>query len=447
MRPPPLIANKQGIDTMQFKTRALAAASVAALILAGAAGAARAQDTAAPAAAAPAAPTTWAGGIKFSGHVEAGATFNPDSPDDGVNFGHLFTDKSNQLVLNSFALTAERDPDTSSKTVDIGFKIQGAYGTDSRYTQLIGTFNRSLNSRTQFDLVEAHVDAHLPFLTAGGMEVHAGILPTLEGVEVIDPTGNFFYSKSYLFNFGIPLKYTGIMTETHINPMVDLYLGIDTGVNTFIGSGGGANDDKVHFHGGIGLNLGKVTVLATTQIGPEDYGYTDPNNPNKPTGTNKNRYLSDAVVTWKINDKLTSTTDINYAYDEGFKASAGGITEYLTYPISPTVTLGGRGEIWRDDKNFFVASFPGPNKYNFINFEGGYGPSSPTFLSATNGTYAEFTLGINWKPAGMPKMIDGLTIRPEFRYDMLLTHGFAYDVGTKTHQTTVGIDIVAPLTF
>ncbi|HEY2661053.1 MAG TPA: outer membrane beta-barrel protein [Caulobacteraceae bacterium] len=439
---------------MQFKTRALAAASVAALILAGAAGAARAQDTTAPAAApaaaapaAPAAPATWASGIKFSGHVEAGATFNPDSPSDGVNFGHLFTDKSNQLVLNSLALTAERDPDTSSKTVDIGFKIQGAYGTDSRYTQEIGVFNRSLNSRTQFDIVEAHIDAHLPYLTAGGMEVHIGELPTLEGVEVMDPTGNFFYSKSYLFNFGIPLKYTGIMTETHISPLLDLYLGVDTGVNTFIGSGGGANDDKVHFHGGIGLNFKTVTILATTHIGPEDYGYNDPNNPNKPTGTNKNRYLNDAVITWKVNDKFTSTTDINYTYDELFKASAGGVTEYIAYVLSPTVTLGARGEIWRDDKNFYVASFPGPNQYNFINFEGGYGPSSPSFLSASNATYGEVTFGLNWKPAGLPKVIDGLTIRPEFRFDKLLTHGFAYDAGTKTHQTTVGIDFVAPFTL
>ncbi|MDR3507685.1 MAG: outer membrane beta-barrel protein, partial [Caulobacteraceae bacterium] len=221
---------------MHFRIKALLAASASAIILAGAAGVARAADADAPAAA----PASWASGIKLSGHVEAGATINPDDPKDGLNFGHLFTDKANQLVLNSFALTAERDVDTSSKTLDLGFKVQGAYGTDSRYTQLIGTFNRSTDSRTQFDIVEAHVDAHLPYLTAGGIEAHIGILPTLEGVEVMDPTGNFFYSKSYLFNFGIPLKYTGIMTETHLSPLVDVYLGVDSGLNTFLGSSGGA---------------------------------------------------------------------------------------------------------------------------------------------------------------------------------------------------------------
>ncbi|QUD90058.1 outer membrane beta-barrel protein [Phenylobacterium montanum] len=429
---------------MTLQKKALGAASALALIMA--AGAAWADDQPAAAPAAPAAaaapPASWASTIKWSGHVEFGLTSNPDSPSNGLNYGQLFTDRANQFLLNSVALNVERDVDTSSKTLDVGFKVQAAYGSDSRYTQLIGEFNRSINSRNQFDIVEAHVDAHAPWLTAGGMELHAGILPTLEGVEVMDPTGNFFYSKSYLFNFGIPLKYTGVMTETHVSPLLDVYAGLDSGVNTFLGTGGGGNDGKVHFHGGFGLNFKNVTVLATTQIGAEDYAYDASG---KVTGTNKMRYLNDAVITWKVNDKLTSTTDVNYIYDDLLKASGGGVTEYLTYPISSTVTLGGRAEIWRDDKNFYTAGFPG--KFDFINFEGGYGPSSPVFLSASNATFFEFTVGINYKPAGLPKMIDGLTFRPELRYDELLTHGFAYDNGTKSHQTTIAFDIVAPFTL
>ncbi len=430
---------------MKLQLKVFGAASALALIVAGAAYAADA-----PAAA----PASWESTIKYSGHVELGVTGNPDGPSDGLNYGQLFTDRSNQVLLNSVALTAERDVDTSAKTLDVGFKVQGAYGSDSRYTQLIGEFNRSIKSRNQFDIVEAHIDAHAPWLTAGGMELHAGILPTLEGVEVMDPTGNFFYSKSYLFNFGIPLKYTGIMTETHLSPLVDLYLGIDSGVNTFLGDSGGANADKVHFHGGFGLNYKTVTVLATTQIGPEDYQYkTAADFANfHPSGTSFNRYLNDVVVTWKVNDKLTSTTDINYIYDDGpLKASGGGVTEYLTYPISPTVTIGARGEIWRDDKNFYTAAFPG--KFDFINFEGGYGPVGPLAVvlnngaAATSATFAEFTIGLNYKPAGLPKMIDGLTFRPEIRYDTLLTNGFAYDAGTKSHQTTLAIDVVAPFTL
>ena len=434
---------------MRLRTRALAASGLAAMAMTAAtaafaddqpASAPAAAPAAGPAAAAP--PATWASTIKWGGHVEVGITGNPDGPKDGLNYGQLFTDRANQVLVNSVALNVERDPDTNAKSLDVGFKVQAAYGSDSRYTQAIGEFNRSVDSRNTVDVVEAHVDAHAPWLTAGGMELHAGILPTLEGVEVMDPTGNFFYSKSYLFNFGIPLKYTGIMTETHVSPLLDVYLGIDSGVNTFLGHDGGANDNKLHFHGGFGLNFKNVTVLATTQIGPEDYAYDATG---KVISTSKNRYLSDAVITWKVNDKLTSTTDVNYIYDELFKASGGGVTEYVAYPVTPTVTVGARAEVWRDDKNFYTAAFPG--KYDFINFEGGYGPSSPVFLSATNATFFEVTVGLNYKPAGLPKMIDGLTFRPEVRFDDLLTHGHAYDAGTKGYQTTIAFDIVAPFTL
>ena len=40
-------------------------------------------------------------------------------------------------------------------------------------------------------------------VTPGGTDVKLGQFSTPIGYEVIDPTGNFFYSKSYIFNFGI----------------------------------------------------------------------------------------------------------------------------------------------------------------------------------------------------------------------------------------------------
>jgi hypothetical protein len=385
--------------------------------------------------------------FKLSGHVEVSANLNPQNPAYNINAGQLFTDKANQVMMNSLALTAERDVDTSSKTIDVGFRVQAAYGTDSRYTQPVGGFIDT-GSSYQFDIVEAHIDAHIGYGTAAGTELHIGEIPTLEGVEVMDPTGNFFYSKSYLFNFGIPLKFTGIQAETHISPLLDVYYGIDTGVNTTLGAKGGADDGSVHFQGGFGLNLTNLTILATTHIGPETYAYADASDPYKPTKVSGDRYENDGVITWKINGNLTSTTDVNYIYDAPSKASGGGVTEYLAYTLNPTTTLGGRAEIWRQDKNFYVANPIGYDDYN--RFEGGYGAQNITgFIlpTASNQTFAEFTVGINYKPTGLPKLIDGTTFRPEIRYDTLLTTGNFYDNGTKNDQFTIGLDVVAPLTF
>ncbi len=400
-------------------------------------------DDQAPAAAAPAtpaAPASWMSGIKFSGHIEAGATMNPASPSNGVNFGHLFTDKANQIVLNQAAITIERDPDPKATSIDIGFKIQGMYGSDSRYTHFLGELDHETSMRNSFDIVEANVTAHLPFLTAGGIDVKVGQFSTPLGVEVIDPTGNFFYSKGYIFNFGIPLKHTGVLTTTHVNSILDIYAGYTTGVNTSLGSAGGYNDGQFHFLGGIGLNFKNLTVLALTHIGPE--------NPGPVEGVDVHgqmRYLSDIVVTWHVNDKLTSTTELNYIRDDGFSAAGGGVAEYLTYPLSSTITAGIRGEIWRDADGFFVAGFPGNN--DFVNLEEGL---PTTAYGVGSATYGAITLGLNIKPAHLPKMIDGLNIRPEIRYDSTLSGSGAFtgsDAVLGKDQFTIGLDVVIPLAF
>jgi hypothetical protein len=439
---------------MKYRITTLLATSAAAALLC--AGAAWADDapTAAPAAApaAPAAPASWVSGIKFKAQLEVGATFNPDSPPAGINWGHAFTDRSNQVLLNGLAFTAERDPDTSSKTLDIGFKVQASYGSDARYTQLVGEFNRSINSISQFDLVEANLQAHVPIITPGGMEFKVGQYVTLEGEETIDPSGNIFYSHSYLFNYGIPLKHTGVMTETHLSPLFDLYLGVDTGTNTFIGSGGGVDDNIPHFHGGIGINTPSVTVLATTHIGPEDYNAGYPN-PYSPTSIHsKMKYLNDVVITWTINKKWTAILDGNYIYDDLYKASGGGVVGYLKYALTPEVSLAARAEVWDDADNFYVAGYP--HHFDFINFEGGYGPYNVAFANKAT-TYGEITLGLTYAPANVPAAFQGLMIRPEVRYDNALSGGTPYDVhydpitqsyyGTKKDQFTFGLDIVAPI--
>src|SRR3978361_2257730 len=98
---------------MKYRITTLLATSAAAALLC--AGAAWADD----APTAPSEPATWVSGIKLKAQLEVGATLNPDSPNSGLNWGHAFTDRSNRVLLNGITLTAQRDVDTSSKTLDI----------------------------------------------------------------------------------------------------------------------------------------------------------------------------------------------------------------------------------------------------------------------------------------------------------------------------------------
>ena len=56
---------------------------------------------------------------------------------------------------------------------------------------------------------------------------------------------------------------------------------------------------------------------------------------------------------------------------------------------------------------------------------------------------------MNELPKDADLTVDGLTIRPEIRYDRALAGGTPFDgnPGTKKGQFTFGIDLVAPITF
>ena len=89
-----------------------------------------------------------------------------------------------------------------------------------------------------------------------------------------------------------------------------------------------------------------------------------------------------------------------------------------SYALTDTLTLNGRAEIWRDDNNFFVASFPANNSLRPV-------PAGPvdTVVHAapgSNTTYGALTLGVTWKPE-MPAPITGLLVRPEIRWDHAFT--------------------------
>jgi len=415
-----------------------------------------AASSAAPApAAAPAAPAAPTPYLKITGHIEAGLTGNTSKPQRTLNWGHLFTDRSTEPLLNQAMLTVEHDIDSSAKTANWGFKVQGIYGSDARYTHTLGILNNATDSINQFDIVEAHVDAHLPIIASGGVDIKAGIYPTLEGVEVIDATGNFFYSHNYIFNFGIPLKHTGVMTVSHFSHGIDIYIGVDSGVNTSFGKAGDENGAPA-FHGGIGFTVGKnVTVLATTHIGPEDArGSCNFYVPSCPT-INVNsalRYLNDITITAKLSPKLTSSTDINYIRDDGYKVSGGGISEQLVYAYNDYWSIGARAEVWDDGKGYFVSSFPGNHDYvsNELGLAASSGgvPNTSIFAPSVDTTYGALTLGINWKPK-VPAVTKNFSIvvRPEVRYDASLNGTKVFklstsNVGTKSDQFTVGFDAI-----
>jgi hypothetical protein len=409
----------------------------------------------------PAPPPAWADTLTVTGWLSGGITPNFSNHVDDFNFGHLFTDRTGPL-FNQGVLTIQRPLDPKATGFDYGFKVQGMVGSDARYTHFLGELDYVINSRTQLDIVEAFAIAHFPVLFEGGVDVKVGQFVTLEGAELITAPDNVFYSHSYIFNFGIPLKHTGVMTTSHIAPWLDVYAGVTTGVNTSIGWPGD-NNNAASFHGGIGLNLfdGELTVLATTHIGPETPKQLDPFGvgwPNTPLlcgcdPNNSMRYLNDMVVTWKATENLTFITDLNFIRDDGWNpdpftgrgrgVDGYGIAQYATYKINDIFKIGGRFEVWRDNNGFFVAGFP--THFGFANAQHGF--PAVTFAAPPT-TYLALTAGVTITPE-IPKnpIITGLILRPEIRYDTSLNDTRPFVRGTRGDQVTFGFDAIIPFTL
>ena len=415
------------------ESRYLLAASPLALAAMLAAAPARADDPPAPAPA----PAAWSDNIKFGLQLEGGITFNPAGPK--TNFGQLFTDRPNVPLLNQVLATVSRDIPKDASDWDVGFRLQGMYGSDARYTHFLGLLDRTISNRYQLDIVEASVSVHAPVLN--GLDIKVGAYPTPAGFETIDPSTNPFYSHSYIFNFGLPLKHTGGLAVLHATDFLDLYGGVDTGVNTTFDRGDNNGAAAGMFGFGLTLLGGKLTALALSHIGPENPSLRG----NQPLGlANANhyvRYMNDAYVTYKWTDALTTTTEFNYVRDDNplVNAEAWGIAQYVAYTITDTITLNGRAEMFRDGKGFYVASFPG--NLDFVNVQQG---RLNTAIPGPHATYGEITLGATWKPT-LPKPISGLLIRPELRYDTTLAGPKAFNGGKDKGSFTIATDVV--LTF
>jgi hypothetical protein len=390
-----------------------------------------AADTAPP-------PGLYIDGIHLSAQIDAGFSLNPSRPATGLNFGQTFTDHANEAQLNQVLLTANKALDPKNSDFQWGFKLQGMYGSDARYAQLLGVFNNAVpGDRYQFDVLEANVLFHLPIFTPGGVDLKAGIYPTPLGFEVIDSSGNPFYSHSYIFQFGLPFAHTGAMAVWHVNDMFDAYGGLDTGTNTTFGPLG-ENNSAAGFLGGFNLTLmgGNLTVLALTHDGPEQASRFL-----SPIGVNADgqwRFYNDVVVTYKASDTLTLTTEFNLARDDygfvGKPVNAFGVAQYASYTLTDTLTLNGRAEIFRDDNNFFVTGFSANN--DPVRAEQGLSLASSEFVApGSNATYTEMTVGLTYKPSVAP--LEGLLVRPELRWDHAFSSGRAFNANTFT-STTAG---------
>lgn len=378
--------------------------------------------------------------ISVCGWMDIGVTINPASPGDRTNYGQLFQDRSNEPQLNQFGLQIERRVIAGvagadgqllmpADAFDWGFKIIGVYGSDARYIHMRGWGDHYGNGTLQANFLLADFQLHLPGFTDGGMELLVGRFPGIIGYEGTDARVNFFSSRDYITYFASPPNPLGVMTVTHLGNGFDLRAAIIQG--TIMGFSD--NNDSVSFLGGLTWTDKDTWVNLAVQIGPE-----------AADNNHSLRHYNDLIVSRKLNAATTVVSQLNYIYDEADRSRSWGGAQYLTYAVTEDISVGLRGEIFRDEDGARVIQIG--NNDDLMNIINGLPPRDPRTFGAGPATYLDITLGVNFRVKPWSRGISGFVIRPEIRYDRVLNDGpRPFNDSHDRDQITIGLD--ALLTF
>ena len=337
-------------------------------------------------------------GINIYGYVQGGYFHDFTRPQKGGATFIGYNSFKNSGVLDKVSLNVERTVDPTKKQFDLGFRLEGIYGSDAAFVHSNGLWAKE-TGHTQSDLIQAYVDIALPNLPA---KIRVGKWIELAGFEQFDANlyGAFgdpsraLYSYSYQFLFAEPVTQSGAFVTYVFSPQLTVDAGMTRGWNQSTRDSNGTSD----FLGRVIFTPSdKTTIIFVMTEGPE---YPIAVGNNVPAGDNKDWWTAlDLVITQKITDKLKLGLGLDYvetpkipSLKDGAK-QWGGLAGYASYVINSYFTLNSRLEWYQDAA-------------------GGFSTGAPV-----GANYYASTLGVAIKPFPNNKIFSNLLFRPEVRYD------------------------------
>ena len=288
-----------------------------------------------------------------------------------------FNNYADHLQLQQQWLYAQRIAD-GSKGLGIGGRIDYLYGTDGPDTQSFGRADSTWDNSWDNGGAYGHAIPQLYGEAAyGKLSVKVGHFYTIIGNEVVQATGNFFYSRQFTFYNAEPFTHTGALTTYALSNNTTLYNGWVSGWDSGFAKNGSA------YIGGIKHQFSdNFSALYTTALGRFN---DDPNSVN----VGERGQVHCMIFTTKMAEKLTNLVQIDYLDTTDANGltvrNTFGMNNYFIYQISDKISLGSRQE-W----------------FNWTT-----GPNVP--VPYHNNDLYNITYGINYKATS------NLIFRPELR--------------------------------
>jgi hypothetical protein len=377
-------------------------------------------------------------GIQIGGWIQLGATYNPGNPGNGYNGPVSFSDRANRMQLNQFNIFVERPVVAEGNAWDFGGRIDFMFGTDAIYYQAAGippfdVNNGEPNNRGSWDLnicckstrtygialPQAYLEFYVP--VGNGLNVKAGHFFSPTGYEIGPAPDVFFYSHAYSLDNGHPFTHMGLLLEYKLTKNWSLIGGPVTGSGTGGWDGNLTRTALTNWNGLAGIawvgedKRNSFNILNTFG----DVSAT----------THEPWTLISSVLQYRITNK----THFVVHYVHGFVGGAllngvkkdvewQGVNTHLYYDLLEDLTIGIRGEWFRDRDGFRVVS---PLRVAFATNNRGVSYAGNYPITAAPADYYQTTIGLNWKPAKRLKLDNwkvarSFNVRPNIRYDRVV---------------------------
>jgi hypothetical protein len=274
-------------------------------------------------------------GINFGGYLDTSYTWSSNHPRSPANISQRYFDKDqNKIVFNDFHLFVEKP----EKDWGVGFRISGDFGRTGELLREVTLWHNTLRKESSAELREAYLTTTIP--VGAGIGVKGGLFVTTLGTEILYNPGayNDNISRSYLFNWSIPLRHLGVLFNYPFHKMFNVNLGVVTGWDN-----PDDNNSQPSFMGGFTLTPNEVVALATNFV----YGAEQRN-------ASPKRFAISNVLTIKPIDPLALY--LEYTYGKEDRASLGGTRDAVwqgfaaiaAYSWTDRFSTALRGEIFND---------------------------------------------------------------------------------------------------
>ena len=245
----------------------------------------------------------------------------------------LFNTNPKKGTVHQVWFEFDKASDADAEGLGLGYHFDLMYGADapntSAFGQATGWDTDISDSGNGFGwaMPQLYVEGHV-----GDWTVMVGKFYTLVGYEVVQATGNFFYSHAKTMYNSEPFTHTGVLASRTNEAGTDVYVGWTAGWDTGFDQLGDGSSFLGGFSKQLGDNIGLTYMTTFGDLGWRGSGYSH-----------------SLVVDVTLSDKL------NYVFQSDFTNTSGigdpadniGVNQYVFYDLNDSMAVVMRLAWWR----------------------------------------------------------------------------------------------------